>query len=245
MNPKNLYEKQFGEGKLVDYISFPFLRKIFKRFDLNRENLAASLLNNNEGKLLDVGCGDGSLIFKVRNKYNKVYGIDISPSRISRAQKLARQKFPNDNGLYFSVCDIDKGINFPDATFDTVTCLAVLEHIFDTYFVLGEINRVLKNNGTLILQVPNIAYLKYRIQLFFGKLPVTSSPFNWKEIGWDGGHLHYFTKKTLSKLLEESGFKIVKVSGSGLFAQFRNWYPSLLTGDIIIKAQKLKNENRN
>ena len=95
------------------------------------------------------------------------------------------------------------------------------------------------------MQVPNIAYLKYRIQLFFGKLPVTSSPFNWKEIGWDGGHLHYFTKKTLSKLLEESGFKIVKVSGSGLFAQFRNWYPSLLTGDIIIKAQKLKNEYRN
>ena len=69
---------------------------------------------------------------------------------------------------------------------------------------------------------------------------MTSSPYNWKEIGWDGGHLHYFIKKTLSKALTESGFKILKISGSGLFAKFRNWWPSLLTGDLVIKAQKVK-----
>jgi hypothetical protein len=72
----------------------------------------------------------------------------------------------------------------------------------------------------------------------FGKLPVTSSPYNWKEIGWDGGHLHYFTKKTFCRLLEECGFKVLKISGSGLFARFRNFYPSLLTGDICVKAKK-------
>lgn len=88
------------------------------------------------------------------------------------------------------------------------------------------------------MQVPNIAYLRRRINLLFGKLPVTSSPDNWKEIGWDGGHLHYFTKKTFCRLLEECGFRIRKVIGSGLFAKFRNFYPSLLTGDICVKAQK-------
>ena len=86
--------------------------------------------------------------------------------------------------------------------------------------------------------MPNIAYLRYRIQLLFGKLPVTSSPLNWKEIGWDGGHLHYFIKKTTCNLLEEFGFKVIKVSGSGLFAKFRNWWPALLTGDFVIKARK-------
>ena len=88
MDPKTLYEKQFGEGKLVDVVSFPFLRRIFKRFDLNREDVAISLLSNTEGKFLDIGCGDGSLIFKVREKFNEVYGIDISPSRIQKAQKI-------------------------------------------------------------------------------------------------------------------------------------------------------------
>ena len=76
--------------------------------------------------------------------------------------------------------------------------------------------------------------------MFFGKLPITGSPYNWKEVGWDGGHLHYFTQKALCKLLEESGFKVLKVSGCGLFANFRNFWPSLLTGDLIIKAQKIK-----
>lgn len=240
MDPKTLYEKQFGEGKLVDVVSFPFLRRIFKRFDLNREDVAISLLSNPEGKFLDIGCGDGSLIFKVREKFNEVYGIDISPSRIQKAQKIAKQKFPNDNSLYFSTCDIDEGIDFPDEMFDVVTCTAVLEHIFDVYFVVDEIQRILKKRGIFILEVPNIAYLKYRIQLLFGKLPVTSSPLNWKEIGWDGGHLHYFTKKTLCNLLEEFGFKVIKISGSGFLAKFRNWWPGLLMGDLVIKAKKQK-----
>lgn len=241
MNPQELYEKQYGEKKLVSISSFPFLRKLFKKFDLHREDLAINLLQNIRGeKLLDIGCGSGSLIFKARNKFDEFYGIDISPSRIEEVQEAVKQKFPDNSKLHFSTCDINKGINFSDETFDAVTCIAVLEHIFDPYFAISEINRVLKNNGILILEVPNITYLKYRIQLLFGKLPVTSSPLNWKEIGWDGGHLHYFTKKTLCKLLQESGFGIIKISGVGLFAKFRNWWPSLLTGDLVIKAQKIK-----
>jgi SAM-dependent methyltransferase len=122
--------------------------------------------------------------------------------------------------------------------FDAVTCVAVIEHVFDPYFVANEIHRVLKDGGIFIAEVPNIAYLKQRIKLLFGKLPITSSSYNWQEIGWDGGHLHYFTKTTFCGLLEECGFEILTVSGSGLFARFRNFYPALLTGDICVKAKK-------
>ena len=60
----------------------------------------------------------------------------------------------------------------------------------------------------------------------------------WDEIGWDGGTLHYFTKKTFCGMLQDSGFKIEKVSGCGLLANFRNFYPSLLCGDLCIHAIK-------
>jgi 2-polyprenyl-3-methyl-5-hydroxy-6-metoxy-1,4-benzoquinol methylase len=238
MNEKELYEKQYGEKKLINANSFPLLRKLFKKFDLHREDIALSFLDDGE-RLLDVGCGSGSLAFKVAGKFNEIYGVDISPTRIEEAEKNAAEKFGNTNNFHFSVSNINDKMNFPDCMFDVVTSIATIEHIFDPYFVVGEIYRLLNDNGIFIAEVPNIAYLRHRLSLLLGKLPVTSSPYNWKEIGWDGGHLHYFTKKTFCVMLAECGFKILKVSASGLFANFRNFYPSLLTGDIIIKAQKI------
>jgi ubiquinone/menaquinone biosynthesis C-methylase UbiE len=225
------------KDKPVDVCSFPFLRKMFKNHDLHREDLALSLLDKGD-KLLDIGCGKGSLMFKAKQKFNEVYGIDISPSRIEHAKKDIAEKFPDSQAFHFNLCNINEQINFNDCMFDAVTLIHIVEHIFDPYFVVGEAYRVLKQNGILIANVPNIAYIKQRIRLLFGKLPVTSSPYDWSQIGWDGGHLHYFTKKTFCGLLEECGFKILKVTGSGLFAKFRNFYPSLLTGDICVKAQK-------
>jgi len=103
-----------------------------------------------------------------------------------------------------------------------------------------EMYRVLRPGGYVVIQVPNIAYFKYRVSLLFGKLPVTSSPYNWQEIGWDGGHIHYFTMKKLCLLFESQGFLVKAKSGSGFLSIFRNWYPSLLCGDLFIKAQKPK-----
>ncbi|RJQ17499.1 MAG: class I SAM-dependent methyltransferase [Nitrospiraceae bacterium] len=237
MNEKELYERQYGEKKISSVNSFPLLRMVLKRFDLHREDLAISLLDGGE-KMLDVGCGNGSLVFKARGKFKEVFGIDISPSRIEEAKINAVRQFRNLDGMSFSSCNINEKIDFPDNMFDAATSIAVIEHVFDPYFVIGEIRRVLRPGGIFIGEVPNIAYIRQRIHLLCGKLPVTSSPYNWKEIGWDGGHLHYFTKKTFCRLIEESGFRILEVSGSGLLAQFRNFYPSLLTGDICVKAQK-------
>lgn len=237
MDEKELYEKQYGEKMLINTNSFPLLRKVFRKFDLHREALALSLLKTGNN-LLDVGSGSGSLMFQARDNFKEVYGVDISPSRIEGAKKSAVKKFGETNNLTFSVCNINKRIDFTDGMFDAITCIAVIEHVFDPYFIIAEIYRVLKQGGVFVVEVPNIAYLRHRLHLLFGKLPVTSSPYNWKDIGWDGGHLHYFTKKTFCGLLEECGFKILKVSGSGLFAKFRNFYPALLTGDICVKAKK-------
>ena len=99
------------------------------------------------------------------------------------------------------------------------------------------LNRILKPGGDVIIKVQNIAYFKYRIKLLLGIFPITSSPHNWEEIGWDGGHIHYFTLKKLRELFESQRFKITVKTGGGFLAQLRNWRPSLLTGDIILKAR--------
>lgn len=146
MNERELYERQYGKKRLISRNSFPVLRQFFKKYDFHREDLAVSLLDGGK-KLLDVGCGSGSLVFKAKDKFNEVYGIDISPSRIDEAKKSAVEKFGENNNLNFSVCNINEKIDFPDRMFDAVTCIAVIEHIFDPYSVVSEIHRVLKDGG--------------------------------------------------------------------------------------------------
>jgi len=233
MDEKEFYERQYGGQKIVRQTSFPRLRKLLKHFDVQREDLAFEMLDPGE-KLLDVGCGDGELVFRAKSKYRIVSGIDVSESRIKRAQ----QKFKGDLGIDLSVSNINNGLKFPDNTFDAIACIDVLEHIFDPYFVLAEINRILKPNGNLILEVPNLGYLRRRIELLLGKFPRTSSAINWREVGWDGGHLHYFTYPTFVKLLKDAGFKIVKLKSSGLFGNFKSFWPSLLAGSFCVKVTK-------
>ncbi len=82
--------------------------------------------------------------------------------------------------------------------------LMVLEHVFDVHHTISEVFRVLKQGGLAIIQVPNIAYIKHRLDLVVGKLPCTSN-YETRDniIDWDVQHLHYFTLETLKKLLNQ------------------------------------------
>ena len=187
---------------------------------------------------MDIGCGSGSLVFRAKPRFQETYGVDISSFCVGEAEERMVERFGNTPHIRFFHQNVGDGLEFPDGYFDTVTAVAVMEHVFDLYFAIGEIHRVLKKGGVFIIEVPNIASLRYRIELLFGKLPVTSTPYNRKDVGWDGGHLHYFTKKTLCRLLEECGFVTIKITGCGLFGRIRGLYPSLLTGNICVKARK-------
>lgn len=242
VNYKKLYEKQYGEKKLVNSSLAKFwgFRKLFKKYDLNRYFIVEQLIEPGE-KILDIGCGNGHILQKVKDKFQELYGIDISPSRLQEAKKKIEEHYPSDISKFkFIEENADEHLPFPNNYFDTIICVAVIEHVYDIFSLVKEMYRVLRPGGYVVAEVPNIAYFKHRISLLLGKLPVTSSPYNWKEIGWNGGHIHYFTMDKFCWLFESQGFHIEKKSGSGFFARFRNWYPSLLTGDLFIKAKKLK-----
>ena len=98
-------------------------------------------------RLLDVGCGPGTLIGILKGKGYDVLGLDLS----TQAADIAAR----ENGVRVVVGTLDDA-GFPDASFDIVTLFHVLEHVLDPRAVLREVGRVLRPDGRVVLQVPNI-----------------------------------------------------------------------------------------
>jgi len=172
--------------------------KIYKGL---RRDVTARLISGG-GRLLDVGCGDGAFVALVKSKYREVYGVDLSAEAVQRAKGKGVKVFQvnlNSEPLPFE----------PDC-FDAVTCLDVIEHVFDPRALTGEIYRVLKPGGEGFITFPNIRFLRHLQSLVLtGRFPRTSGDPSL----YEGGHLHYFTSKDMELLLENAGFKVVAKRG--------------------------------
>jgi len=137
LKEQELYEVQHRDGKCVPHYTFPFLRKVFRRFDSHREDLVLSLVDGGE-RLLDIGCGSGSLVFRAKPRFQEAYGVDISSFCIGEAEERKVERFGNTPHIRFFHQNVGDGLEFPDGYFDTVTAVAVMEHVFDLYFAIGE-----------------------------------------------------------------------------------------------------------
>lgn len=232
---RKYYDKRYAEGRSGKIpggiLGWMFLR--LRKFEVSRISATYELLDKGK-RILDLGVGGGKLLglCKKRRKYEEFYGLDISSVVVKRAKRTVKELSGNLSSVFIKRADINDSLPYKAKWFDTVTCIATLEHIFDPYYVISEIKRVLKPGGALILEVPNLTWLPRRFSVVLGKLPVTAD-----EEGWDGGHLHYFTFEETEKLLREYGFEIEYEGSSGIFASIRNLWPSMLGGNIIIKAR--------
>ncbi len=234
MNSKEkFYDKKVGQKLPKQQKILGYLWEKLRTFEKHRHDVCLELLPASSKKLLDVGCNGGVVIIKaLQNIRGKAYGIDIS----NRAVKLAKiniQKSGFGTRASFKKADIDEKIPFPRHSFDAVICIAVLEHVFDPLFVMSEFKRVIKPRGTLIVEVPNLAFFPRRLVLLIGKRPRTSWGY-----GWDGGHLQYFTMGDLCSLFEANGFRPTVKTGSGIFNGIRKVWPSLLHANLIVAGTK-------
>jgi hypothetical protein len=100
--------------------------------------------------------------------------------------------------------------------------------------------RVLAPGGRLVINTPNIAFVKKRALLLLGRFPATSQPNEGlgSDILFDGGHLHYFTFRSLSLLLERAGFHIERRVGYGAWGRVHDWHAPLLSGGVQLVARK-------
>jgi len=132
-------------------------------------------------RVLDLGCGDGSLMAHLRDeKRCTVRGVDLSPEDIASA--LSR-------GLSVVQTDLDGGLSgYADGSFDYVVLSQTLQVVRRPAFVLGEMLRVGERG---LVTFPNFGHWRVRGYLALrGRMPVSRSiPFSW----YDTPNIHHTT----------------------------------------------------
>jgi len=146
---------------------------------------------NHQSRILDVGCGAGSFLNKVKaDKACEVYGVDIS--------ETAAREVKSSFGL-----DIFKGTiteaPLPNAYFDIITAWWYLEHIPDPHATVAVISSLLKDNGYFIVGVPN--FDSFHAKYFRDKWYHLDCP----------RHLCIWTPYTINRLLEEHGLSVTRI----------------------------------
>jgi 2-polyprenyl-3-methyl-5-hydroxy-6-metoxy-1,4-benzoquinol methylase len=102
------------------------------------------------GRVLDIGCGDGLLLYQMHLKGWSVIGLDFDRDAI----EAAREKYGK---FGFELLQTDlMSARFPDNSFDAVTMNHVIEHVPDPIALLAEVNRILKPGGRLVSITPNV-----------------------------------------------------------------------------------------
>ena len=172
--------------------------------DSYRIQSGLSLLpSTKKGRVLDIGCADGSLVKTLNEKGWNSFGIDLNFDNI----KLALEK-----SVISTLGDLSFDLPFRDHSFDVIVAFEVIEHLVDTRRFIKECYRILNPNGYLILTTPNLASFSNRIRLLSGKYPAWMD----YELESGSGHVRYYTSAILRSQSESLGFKFEKMTGSML-----------------------------
>lgn len=148
-------------------------------------------------RVLDLGCGDGTLLKHLQDNYRvKGLGVEIDSDNITACVS---------KGVNVVEQDLDQGLaNFSDNSFDTVFLTQTLQAVQRPDYVLTEMLRVGKQ---CVITFPNFGYWKSRLYLsLLGKMPVSRfMPYNW----YDTPNIHFCTVKDFEQLCQQRGIRIL------------------------------------
>ncbi len=182
-------------------------------FAKRSRHIVAAIKKAKPKKVLDAGCGRGFYvkIFTYLPFIKEIRGIDISEAYLSKARAITQ----SDKRVTLTKASMYK-LPFEDNYFDCVVCSEVLEHLEKDSDAVGELYRVLKPKGMLLVTVPH------------ARFPFLWDPLNWilmkifrthvnKNIWWLAGiwadHERLYQKNELKKLLSKNKFEVKPIRG--------------------------------
>lgn len=193
-----------------------------------RHTQALAWLTEAGGPVVDIGCGDGFFLSKLREKGIEAWGIDVSASAVQRCR---------EKGLNAIESDFANG-DLPEQSANTATMLDVLEHLYTPDPILTALHTRV---DVLIVSVPNFASLPARLQVLLGRVPENNTPRK--------GHVYWYTQSVLAHNLEKNGWRIIEwelnppwlkrpLLGKLMVLIARLW-PSLFSLSFVVKAERI------
>ena len=158
--------------------------------------------------LFEIGFGNGAVSDYFARKGFQVSGIEAS----NQGLHLARTSFPHLTTLVQGSLYQPLGERF--GRFSAVLCLEVIEHLYFPRRLAETAFSLLEPGGTFLLSTIYHGYLKNIALAVFGQFDRHYDPL------WDHGHIKFFTRKTLTKLLSEAGFEDIVIRRPDLVPQF-------------------------
>ncbi len=156
-------------------------------------------LGRAEGAALDVGCGAGEFVAYLGSLGFQAHGVDLSENAVAYTQ----QRCPEATVCQASAED---GLPFPPEQFTLVMATEVVEHLLEPQQAINQMARVLRPGGVLILTTPYHGVLKNLwLALFHFE----------QHFGVEGGHIRFFTRRSLGKGLRDAGLQVLEQRGYG------------------------------
>ena len=165
--------------------SIKYRRKEFEKISEERIEFISKI--KSYGKLLDVGCSEGFLVYEAKKKGYNSFGIDLNQKNIEYGKKKYNIKLKNSMIK-----------NYREKNFDVITSFNVLEHVSFPDLMIKEMEKRIKKNGLLVIGTHDILCRNHKIE-----------KQKWKHI-IPNEHLYYFSKKTLKNLVEKENFRLIK-----------------------------------
>lgn len=125
-------------------------RGFIRRINCFRSHLQSCVFQNSHW--LDAGCGSGVLSRELSYLGANVVGVDGSPKMIAAAKLETGNSHGN---IHYKEISTIESISEADSSFDGVLCSSVIEYVDDPVKAFGQINRVIKLHGILLISVPN------------------------------------------------------------------------------------------
>jgi 2-polyprenyl-3-methyl-5-hydroxy-6-metoxy-1,4-benzoquinol methylase len=177
-----------------------------------RQNISDMHLNElRPGRLLDIGCGDGRFLHRMKDRGWSVTGLDFD----QQAARAAKEKYD----IEVKVCRLEE-MGCPGNSFDAITMNHVIEHVFDPVATLREVCRILKPGGMVVVVTPNADSLGLRI---YGP--------NWRGLE-PPRHIQIFSPQALERAARKAGLASVQVYSSAANA----W--TVLSASMQLAEQK-------